>query len=73
MFYRWLQQHAPHPAKKNQIMRCRSNAEMAAMINQFADVPTQITHRINAKGYSVINRKKFDQCSEVVINDAASN
>lgn len=73
MFYRWLMQHTPMPGEKNKVMRCRSNAEVAAIINDIAEVPAQITHRINAKGYSVINRKKFQQCNEVVINDTVSN
>ncbi len=71
MWYRWLQQHAPLPDVKNKIMRPRSNAEIAAAINQFAEVPTHITHRINPKGYSVINRKKFRSADEIVTNEIA--
>lgn len=73
MWYRWLQQHAPVVSEKNRIIRNRTNAEIASAITQFAEVPTHITHRINQKGYSVINRKKFKQCNEVVINDTESN
>jgi superfamily II DNA or RNA helicase len=73
MWYRWLQQHAPLPDVKNKIMRPRSNAEIAAAINQFAEVPTHITHRINPKGYSVINRKKFKSADEVVTNEIAES
>ncbi len=73
MWYRWLQQHAPLPDVKNKIMRPRSNAEIAAAINQFAEVPTHITHRINPKGYSVINRKKFKSADEVVTNEVAES
>lgn len=73
MWYRWLQQHAPLPDVKNKIMRPRSNAEIASAINQFAEVPTHITHRINPKGYSVINRKKFKSADEVVTNEVAES
>jgi superfamily II DNA or RNA helicase len=68
MWYRWLQQHAPFPGDKNRIIRNRTNAEIAAAVNEIAEKPTHITHRINQKGYSVINRKKFAQCNEVVEN-----
>jgi hypothetical protein len=54
-------------------MRPRSNAEIAAAINQLAEVPTHITHRINPKGYSVINRKKFKSADEVVTNEIAES
>jgi hypothetical protein len=73
MWYRWLQQHAPLPDVKNKIMRPRNSAEICAAINQFAEVPTHITHRINPKGYSVINRKKFASAAEVVLNEPAEN
>ena len=73
MWYRWLQQHAPLPDQKNKIVRPRNNAEIAAAINQFADKPTHITHRINPKGYSVINRKKFLSADEVVVNETAES
>jgi DNA repair protein RadD len=73
MWYRWLQQHAPLPDVKNKIMRPRNNAEIAAAINQLAEVPTHITHRINPKGYSVINRKKFKSADEVVTNEIAES
>jgi DNA repair protein RadD len=66
MWYRWLMQHAPLPDKKNQIIRFRTAAEIAAAINQHAEAPTHITHRINDKGYSVINRKKFSSAADVV-------
>lgn len=66
MWYRWLMQHAPMPDKKNKIIRPRTAAEIAAAINQHAEAPTHITHRINDKGYSVINRKKFASAGEVV-------
>lgn len=66
MWYRWLMQHAPMPDKKNKIIRPRTAAEIAAAINQHAEAPTHITHRINDKGYSVINRKKFASAAEVV-------
>lgn len=74
MWYRWLMQHAPLPDKKNQIIRFRTAAEIAAAINQHAEAPTHITHRINDKGYSVINRKKFASAADVVeqIAEAAS-
>ena len=68
MWYRWLQQHAPFPGDKNRIIRNRTNAEVAAAVNEIAEKPTHITHRINQKGYSVINRKKFAQCNEIVEN-----
>jgi DNA repair protein RadD len=68
MWYRWLMQHCPLPDKKNKIIKFRTNAEIAEAINQHAEVPTHITHRINPKGYSVINRKKFKSADEVVIN-----
>ena len=73
MWYRWLQQHAPVVSEKNRIIKNRTNAEIASAITEFAEVPTHITHRINQKGYSVINRKKFKQCNEIVINDTDSN
>lgn len=73
MWYRWLQQHAPLPDIKNKIMRPRNNAEICAAINQFAEVPTHITHRINPKGYSVINRKKFKSADELVVNEEAES
>ena len=66
MWYRWLMQHAPMPDKKNRIIRPRTAAEIAAEINECAEAPTHITHRINDKGYSVINRKKFASAGEVV-------
>jgi len=66
MWYRWLMQHAPMPDKKNRIIRPRTSAEIAAAINECAEAPTHITHRINDKGYSVINRKKFASAGEVV-------
>lgn len=66
MWYRWLMQHAPMPDKKNKIIRPRTAAEIATAINQYAEAPTHITHRINDKGYSVINRKKFASAGEVV-------
>lgn len=66
MWYRWLMQHAPMPDKKNRIIRPRTAAEIAAVINECAEAPTHITHRINDKGYSVINRKKFASAGEVV-------
>ena len=66
MWYRWLMQHAPMPDKKNRIIRPRTAAEIAAAINECAEAPTHITHRINDKGYSVINRKKFASAGEVV-------
>lgn len=66
MWYRWLMQHAPIPDKKNRIIRPRTAAEIAAAINECAEAPTHITHRINDKGYSVINRKKFASAGEVV-------
>ena len=70
MWYRWLMQHAPLPDKKNQIIRFRTAAEIAAAINQHAEAPTHITHRINDKGYSVINRKKFASAADVVEQSA---
>lgn len=66
MWYRWLMQHAPMPDKKNRIIRPRTAVEIAAAINECAEAPTHITHRINDKGYSVINRKKFASAGEVV-------
>lgn len=66
MWYRWLMQHAPMPDKKNRIIRPRTASEIAAAINECAEAPTHITHRINDKGYSVINRKKFASAGEVV-------
>lgn len=70
MWYRWLMQHSPLPDKKNQIIRFRTAAEIAAAINQHAEAPTHITHRINDKGYSVINRKKFASAADVVEQNA---
>lgn len=73
MWYRWLMQHAPLPDKKNQIIRFRTAAEIAAAINQHAEAPTHITHRINDKGYSVINRKKFASAADVVEQSAGAD
>lgn len=73
MWYRWLMQHAPLPDKKNKIMRPRTAAEIAAAINEHSEAPTHITHRINDKGYSVINRKKFASAGEVVEQEGAAS
>lgn len=73
MWYRWLMQHAPLPDKKNQIIRFRTAAEISAAINQHAEAPTHITHRINDKGYSVINRKKFASAADVVEQSAEAS
>ncbi|MEE3322837.1 MAG: hypothetical protein VX196_02775, partial [Pseudomonadota bacterium] len=57
---RWWKFIADH-IRGNQFRRTFAKMSIDAMIkNQsMLDVPTHITHRINDKGFSVINRKKF--------------
>ena len=67
-FYKWLEQHCPLPDQKAKVIKSPNNAVAAEHIRQIADWPYEITHRINNKGFSVINRKKFHNCCEVVEN-----
>lgn len=68
-FYKWLEQHCPLPDQKSKVIKSAGNMAAADMIRRVADWPYEITHRINDKGFSVINRKKFTSCSEVVENN----
>lgn len=68
MWIRWVVAHAPMPQEKSAIMRPRTAAEICQAILQVAEMPQAITHRINQKGYSVINRKKFRTSNEIAEN-----
>ena len=68
MWIRWVVAHAPMPQEKSAIMRPRTAAEICKAISQVAEMPSAITHRINQKGYSVINRKKFRTSNEIAEN-----
>lgn len=55
----WVQRHCHWPDVKQRLFAVKDLTQLAdTMLNQCA-WPDEITHRVNSKGFSIINRKSF--------------
>ena len=65
-WWQFVKQHIQAPAQRRMLHAC-STVEQIIGLRQIIDTPEFITHRVNGKGFSIINRKKFASGREETI------